>query len=257
MSDGYIDVNRTAPLGCEHRFADHRQVSVLVHGARTVIRLVNPSSSAGAPLTMSAVVRHAERIARGRQCATVSSPSSPSRSSPEEGSRTAPTTSCKNQPVTTVNVADPAGRGRRRRSVARRGAEEGGPARSPPFPAGQAPEGVFADAAGHRRPRHHRADRQERADPGRQAGVEGSRLRTAAGHSRGHARRVGAGQRGRRRRRLRAARHARRRRRDREPDDEPDRHDLEGRARQRAGADRRHAHGAGPRRRASRCRSPS
>ena len=52
----------------------------------------------------------------------------------------------------------------------------------------------------------------------RQAGVEGSRRRPAAGDSRGHARRVGARQRGHRRRRLRAARHARRRRRHREPD---------------------------------------
>ena len=90
-----------------------------------------------------------------------------------------------------------------------------------PVPGRPGAGGRIRAAAGHRRPRHHRAARQERADPAGEAGVEGSRRRAAAGHSRGHARGVGARQRGDRRRRLRPARHARRRRRDREPDDEP------------------------------------
>ena len=86
------------------------------------------------------------------------------------------------------------------------------------FPDGQAPEGAFARSEEIVGPRRHRPDRQERADPPGQAGVEGSRLRAPAGHSRGHARRVGARQRGHRRRRLRPAGHARRRPGDGEPD---------------------------------------
>ena len=50
--------HRREPLGaarCEHRFADHRQVSVLVHGARTSDQAHQSVATAGAPLTMSAV----------------------------------------------------------------------------------------------------------------------------------------------------------------------------------------------------------
>ena len=87
-----------------------------------------------------------------------------------------------------------------------------------PFPDGQAPDGAFV------KPEELVGRgvivlvRQERADPPREAGVQGSRRRPAAGHSRGHARRVGARERGHRRRRLRPAGHARRRPRDRQPD---------------------------------------
>ena len=76
------------------------------------------------------------------------------------------------------------------------------------FPKGQAPEGAFAKPGRHRRPRPDRARWSRTSRPRRQAGVEGSRRRPAAGHSRGHARGVGARQRSDRRRRLRAAGHA-------------------------------------------------
>jgi Flp pilus assembly protein TadG len=55
VSDGYIDVNRSAPLGANtgSQITVRYPFSFVVLGP--VIRLINPSSSAGAPLTMSAV----------------------------------------------------------------------------------------------------------------------------------------------------------------------------------------------------------
>ena len=55
VSDGYIDVDRTAPLGTStgSQITVRYPFSFMVLGP--VIRLINPSSSAGAPLTMSAV----------------------------------------------------------------------------------------------------------------------------------------------------------------------------------------------------------
>jgi Flp pilus assembly protein TadG len=55
LPDGNIDVNRTAPLGTNtgSQITVSYPFSFMVLGP--VIRLVNPSSSAGAPLTMSAV----------------------------------------------------------------------------------------------------------------------------------------------------------------------------------------------------------
>ena len=126
-----IDVNRNVAARRRHRLAGHGQLSVPVHGART--RSCGWSSDViqpGAPLTMSAVARHAKRIARGPPCATESSPSSPSPFSPAAGSRTAPTTSIQHQPVQDRRRADAAGRRRGRRPRARRRAEERRPARS-------------------------------------------------------------------------------------------------------------------------------
>lgn len=55
VADSYIDVNRTAPLGSNtgSQITVRYPFSFMVLGP--VVRLVNPSSSAGAPLTMSAV----------------------------------------------------------------------------------------------------------------------------------------------------------------------------------------------------------
>jgi Flp pilus assembly protein TadG len=55
VSDGNINVNRTAPLGPNtgSQITVSYPFSFMVLGP--VIRLVNPSSTAGAPLTMSAV----------------------------------------------------------------------------------------------------------------------------------------------------------------------------------------------------------
>ena len=54
VADSYIDVNRTAPLGSNtgSQITVRYPFSFMVLGP--VVRLVNPSSSAGAPLTMSA-----------------------------------------------------------------------------------------------------------------------------------------------------------------------------------------------------------
>ena len=153
---------------------------------------------------------------------------------------------CSNQPVKTVAHADAAGRGRRRRSADRRRDEErrrDGRRTSRP---GRRPQGVVLEAVRRHRPRPDRADRDERADPRRQAGVEGSGRRAAAGDSR----RACAPSRcastkssaspatccpGTRVDVVATA----------SPTQTVAGHDLEGRSRQRPGADRRHAHGAG------------